>query len=508
MNERNRRDFLVEVGQGMLVGLVGTGLAADMGLAGRALANEAAPKTPAGMERLVALLQETPVPKLMPTLVEQLEKGVTLRQLVAAGALANAHAFGGHNYDGYHTFMALAPSFAMAQELPEKQRALPVFKVLHRNARTMGSGPGKHPDRLAEVKPAEIKADKPIGQQLVELTRSKHIAEADQLLLADINRSLEDAYNDMQVMVQDEVNVHRVVLAWRSWETLDFTGKEHARTLLRQSVHFCCDENGNKGNPIRTLLPQLMEKYKLMDKKPGTKDGDDAWVEKLSQTIYGANRTQAAEAVADALGAGYSPDVVGEAMSIACARLVLGDPGRDRSDNPAKPIGSVHGDSVGVHASDSANAWRHIARVSNARNTFASLIAGAYHTAGQNGRQMKVIHPSPEVVETTREKDPAVLLKLAEEAIRAKDQPRTCALAHCYGKAGHDARGLFNVLLRFAVSEDGALHAEKYYRTVSEEFAAVRPAFRWRHLVALSRVTASEYGRPAPGVEEARKLLG
>ena len=163
---------------------------------------------------------------------------------------------------------------------------------------------------------------------------------------------------------------------------------------------------------------------------------------------------------------------------------------------------------MGVHASDSANAWRHIARVSNARNTFASLIAGAYHTAGQNGRQMKVIHPSPEVVETIREKDPAVLLKLAEEAIRAKDQPRACALAHCYGKAGHDARGLFNVLLRFAVSEDGALHAEKYYRTVSEEFAAVRPVFRWRHLVALTRVTASEYGRPAPGVEEARKLLG
>ena len=34
---------------------------------------------------------------------------------------------------------------------------------------------------------------------------------------------------------------------------------------------------------------------------------------------------------------------------------------------------------------------------------------------------------------------------------------------------------------RYAISEDGALHAEKYYRTVTEEFAAARPAFRWRH---------------------------
>ena len=55
--------------------------------------------------------------------------------------------------------------------------------------------------------------------------------------------------------------------------------------------------------------------------------------------------------------------------------------------------------------------------------------------------------------------------------------------------------------------EDGALHAEKYYRTVTEEFAATRPVFRWRQLVALARVTASEYGRPAPGIAEAREML-
>ncbi len=40
------------------------------------------------------------------------------------------------------------------------------------------------------------------------------------------------------------------------------------------------------------------------------------------------------------------------------------------------------------------------------------------------------------------------------------------------------------------------------------EFAVARPAFRWRHLVALARVTASEYGFPAPGYGEACELLG
>ena len=45
------------------------------------------------------------------------------------------------------------------------------------------------------------------------------------------------------------------------------------------------------------------------------------------------------------------------------------------------------------------------------------------------------------------------------------------------------------------------------YRTVSEEFALTRPAFRWRQLVALARVTASEFGQPAAGYADACKLL-
>jgi len=72
---------------------------------------------------------------------------------------------------------------------------------------------------------------------------------------------------------------------------------------------------------------------------------------------------------------------------------------------------------------------------------------------------------------------------------------------------GKDSYTLLDILLKYAVSEDGALHAEKYFRTVTEEFAATRAEFRWRHLIGLARVTASEYGWPAPGRDEARRLL-
>ncbi len=133
MNTRHRRAFLAEVGQGMMVATIGYGAALDLGLT-RALAADVPDRISFGpRESLVALMQETPIEQLLPQLVAQLRQGASLRELVAAATLANARAFGGEDYIGFHTFMALAPALHMSEQLPESLRALPVLKVLYRN---------------------------------------------------------------------------------------------------------------------------------------------------------------------------------------------------------------------------------------------------------------------------------------------------------------------------------------------------------------------------------------
>ena len=70
-------------------------------------------------------------------------------------------------------------------------------------------------------------------------------------------------------------------------------------------------------------------------------------------------------------------------------------------------------------------------------------------------------------------------------------------------------------MLKYTISEDGRLHGEKYFQTVQEEYKTTRPAFRWRQVIGLARVTASAYGYDrqdkqggrAPGYEDACKLL-
>jgi hypothetical protein len=511
MRDNNRREFLADVGRGMLAASLGSAVAADLGLATVWADESAEPLTFGKMEPLVALMQETPIDKLLPLLVEKMKAGTDLKTLTAAAALANARTFGGHDYTGYHALMALAPAYQMADELPAEQRPLPVLKVLYRNTSRIQEEGGRKREALHPVKPADLPKEGDGGELLRQATRRRDRQGAEETFAALARGPIGEAFNHLQFAVEDEVDVHRVVLAWRSWVLRDFTGQEHAHTLLRQSVRYCVDQEKSmfeqqRAPAIRTVLPKLLDQYRLAGKKPGDRKAEDKWIESLAQSIYGDGRERAAEAVAAALAEGMAPECIGEAISLAANRLVLCDSGRKRAE-PGKPIGSVHGASVGVHASDSANAWRNIARVSNARNTFASLICGAFHTAGQNGGQNKEPYPTAEHLGKIDNKDTDRLLQRVEDAIEAKDQAGAAALVQVYGQQGYRARRVFDLLLRYAVSVDGALHAEKYYRTVTEEFAATRPTFRWRHLVALARVTASEYGFAAPGYVEARRLL-
>src|SRR6266404_2743515 len=512
---RTRREFLAEVGRGMLVATVGYKLASELGLAST-LGEEPA-LTFGPLEPLVCLMQETPVNRLLPTLVEQLRSGTDLRRLTAAAALANARTFGGEDYVGFHTMMALAPALHMAQELPTEWQPLPVFKVLYRNTNRIQERGGRKEEVLHAVKPGTLPEGKIGGELLRDAVRRKDVNAAEQTFARLAQGSPDDAFNHLLFAVQDNTEVHRVVLPYRAWDLLGLIGKDQAHTLLRQSVRYCVKAESWQHTPAwdepRTLLPKMLEEHKLLGRAPGDRKAEDSWVGQMSEVIFKSTPEQAAAAAATALAEGMSPADVGEAITLAANQLVLRDMGRTpRDEVPGKPLGSVHGDSIGVHACDSSNAWRNLARVGNSRNCFASLILGAYQVAldrTARGGDFLIWQPLPlaQHLEQIKSTDADALLRELEESIRGNLQAKASALVQRYGEQGHEPRRVFDLFLRYAITEDGALHAEKFYRTVCEEFAATRDAFRWRQMVALARVTASEYGRPAAGMVQAKEVL-
>jgi hypothetical protein len=501
----------------MLIASVGSGLAVDLGI-GSVLAEEAAESLTFGkLEPLVALLQETGPEKILPLLSDRLRAGADLGQLVAAAALANVRTFGGEDYVGFHTMMALMPAYYMAKELPTERSPLPVFKVLYRNSNRIQEKGGRKNEVLRPVTISAPPDCRAVGDVLREAVRKKDVRGAEMTFASLAHGSAEDAFNQLLSVIEDATEVHRVVMAYRAWDLLDLIGKERAQTVLRQSIHYCVQNEGEAYIKhfagVRALLPKLLDQHHLESRPLGKRTVDDAWIDQMSQTLFKSTPEQAAEAAAAALAEGITPDAIGEAVSLAANQLVLRDNGRPAGQtSPGKPEGSVHGDGIGVHACDSANAWRNIARVGNARNTFACLILSAYqvaHDRTHRGGDFLNWEPYPraDAREKVKTSDRDKLLHQLDEAIRAKEQALASALVHRYGELGNPHTAVLDLLLRYAVSEDGALHAEKYYRTASMEFASTRPAFRWRQLVALARVTASEYGQPAPGYDEARRLL-
>lgn len=510
----DRRRFLQNLGSAAFLATLGS-TAFDLGLVSKVSAEDGNERLDFGdLEPIVAWMQETPVDRLQPSLVKKLQEGMPLKTLIAGAALANARTFGGEDYIGFHTFMALSPALAMARLMPAGSEALPILKVLYRNTSRIHEFGGRSAEVLHSVSSsAGSIASSPSA--LRELVYHKSTLQAEQLLASHMAQDSQGGLEALLPTIHDHVEVHRTVLPFRAWEMREIVGEEHALTLLRQSLRYCiraaAQPPSQEASVQSRLIAQLFDQYRLEDISVGTRRADDARVEQLSQSIDKSSPEDAATAVAEAIAAGMDPRDIGEAISLSASLLVLRDGGRlPQWEDRLKLAGSVHGDSVGVHASDAANAWRQLAMVSQRRNQFACLIVGAWQVARDRLASPNLLSdPLPVPIQGQRidGADAASLLAQLDEAIQNRLQGQATAVVAKYCQQLLPVNELFARLVRYAVSEDGALHAEKYFHTVWTDYHATRPSLQCRHLIALARVTASEYGRPAAGQEEARALL-
>lgn len=507
-----RRAFLSDVGRGMLAAGLGTSLAHDLGFS-TAFAARGSDSIPLGeYASLVELMRNTPAEKLQPLLAQKIQNGdVELKKLIGAGALANAVTFGGCDYVGFHTAMAMLPALEMSRQLTSGREPLPVLKVLYRNAQQIQSVGGASHTELSAIHAAEH-AEGDLGQQIRDACRKPDM-KLGEALLTQVGDSPLETFNALQPAIQDDMNVHRFVFAHRTYGLVGLLGKEYSYSLLRQCVRLCADhermriEHKQAESPIRSLMPKLLDQYKLAGKLLGKRDPGDAAVESLALAIYDGPRDRAAEAAAAALAEGIDPEVVGEAISLASNLYVL----RQGSDK-----WRTHGDSAGVHSSDATNAWRNMARVAEPKHVISGLIVAAYHAGVQSAPFPTPAYPTDEQRALIKIDNAKGLLAETEDAIRNNDQGRATAAIQIYGDRGYGVDPVFEMMLKYAISEDGRLHGEKYYHTVREEYRTTRPAFRWRQVVALARVTASAYGYNrddkhgfrAAGYDEACKLLG
>src|SRR5206468_1748979 len=108
--------------------------------------------------------------------------------------------------------------------------------------------------------------------------------------------------------VEDDVEVHRVVLPYRAYQLLGAVGTEHAHTLLRQSLRYCL--RARTPNPaVATTLAHALETHGLIGRPLGRslEGRGGASVGELTRRIFEGTPEEAAGVAAAALAAGTEP---------------------------------------------------------------------------------------------------------------------------------------------------------------------------------------------------------
>ena len=428
MQRNDRRQFLANVGSGMLVGSLGAALSGDLGISSAHAGEDNDRLTFGDMEPLVALMQETPLNRLQTVLIDRINGGTDLATLIAAGSLANARTFGGHDYVGFHTFMALTPALEMAAELPTERKALPDFESVvsqHRpnSAVRRIEQRSVEANRCQQARWRSRRPAKRCRRRLARLT-SRVPSESWRRWLASRPRSCSIMFS-----IPSKTRPTFIASCWlgaHGRRSIWWASNMPTR-CCRQSVQFCLRASESRirdGRPdpeLWTLLPKLLDQYKLLGKSLGDRQGDDEWIEELAWTFFQSDRRKRPTRPLRHWPADMRPIKSPKrcrSLPICCCCTTRVE---TKMVTATRSKGRVHGASVGVHASDAANAWRNIARVSNHRNTVASLLVGAYHTAGQSPHVQRERWPlKMDAVESIDDKDK--LLSQANSAIRNRDQ--------------------------------------------------------------------------------------
>ena len=143
----------------------------------------------------------------------------------------------------------------------------------------------------------------------------------------------------------------------------------------------------------------------------------------------------------------------------------------------------------------------------------ACLILGAYqasHDRINRGGDFLNWKPYPrdEELSTITSSDPDKLLVELDEAIRSNEQAHAAAIVARYGSLNRPARPIFDTLLKYAVSEDAPYMPKSTTAPSAKNSPPHGRSSAGAQLIGLARVTASEFGCPAGGMDEACRLMG
>jgi hypothetical protein len=193
------------------------------------------------IEPLVRLIEDTPRERAVPMMIEQLRKGVSYRQFLAALFLASARL----NVSPHHFYMIYS-AHQLSLEVPAEDRLLPLFWAL--DTLQHGRGPGTRFPKIKtgpERSPAKAAAELEVAMQQFDFER----AEGALLTLVRSEGGKAALGRLWHYVARDPTSIgHRAIAFVSAWRTLETIGWQHAEPVCQFVIR---ELNGGRYLPPR-----------------------------------------------------------------------------------------------------------------------------------------------------------------------------------------------------------------------------------------------------------------
>jgi hypothetical protein len=399
-------------------------------------------------------MEETPREKIVDKTLEQIQAGLSYRDMMAGVFLAAIRNIKPRPVGfKFHAVMAVHSAHLLAQAARTSDRLLPLFWALD-NFKSSQAQDVKEGDwTLAKVD--EVRVPKPEKSRtlFMEAMDTWDSDKAD-VATAALCRST-GAGEAMELFfrygLRDQRNIgHKPIFAMQCWRTLQTIGWQHAEPVLRSLAFGLLDRQGDAAaEPVGPYNANL-ENAKQFRDGWGVGNLDASATTSMLATLRQADPEGVGRAVVEAVNREVAPQSIWDAVALAASEMLMQDPGI-----------------VALHAMTSANALHYIYTISSDDTTrrLALLQAASwmplYRQRVRDNHAMRIETLEPRTPESEGVDE---IFGLVE-----RDRAKAAATVLGYARAGRSLETVFDRARQMIFLKGRDSHQYKYGGALWEE---------------------------------------
>jgi len=287
------------------------------------------------VEPLVRLIEETPRPRILERIVEQIRKGVTYQELLSAVFLAGVRGIQPRPVGfKFHAVLVINSAHLASLASSDRERWLPLLWSIDYFKNSQAQNEAQGDWHMAPPDESKLPADHQARERFIQAMERWEPEEADRAITAWVRTaSASEVFEPLwRLGARDFRDIgHKAIFVANGWRTLQTIGWRHAEPVMRSLAYALLDHEG--GNPSRRddwRDQPGRENLQLATKLGAFRHSgkrDAAVPTEVLTTLRKASVDEASKLTADLIRRGIHPACIWDGLFLFAGELLMRQPG-------------------------------------------------------------------------------------------------------------------------------------------------------------------------------------